>query len=210
MTTPVLLCYWAAIKQLGNHVPVFRSRILAAVLLAVGMASGATAQSGNAGHDFVEAVRTGDGGKMVRLMAENPKGIVDSRAWDGQTPLVLAITNRDRDFTGYLLNNQANPNLAGANGEYPIIAAARVGFDEAIEWLLSLGAKVDAANRAGETALIVAVQGHHADSVAALLRAGADPDKADSVAGYSARDYAKRDSRARDILKLIEAKRPSK
>jgi hypothetical protein len=45
--------------------------------------------------------------------------------------------------------------------------------------------------------------------VRSLLNAGADPDKTDSVAGYSARDYAKRDSRTPQLLKLIEAKKPT-
>jgi ankyrin repeat protein len=46
--------------------------------------------------------------------------------------------------------------------------------------------------------------------VKALLEAGADPDHSDNVAGYSARDYARRDARARDVLKLIEDLRPKK
>jgi hypothetical protein len=41
-----------------------------------------------------------------------------------------------------------------------------------------------------------------------LLAAGANPDKTDNAAGYSARDYAARDNRSRDIFKLIEAKKP--
>ena len=60
----------------------------------------------------------------------------------------------------------------------------------------------------GETALIVAVQQRQVPIVKLLLAAGADPDQADSAAGYSARDYAKRDNRSREILKLIEAKKP--
>jgi ankyrin repeat protein len=60
----------------------------------------------------------------------------------------------------------------------------------------------------GETALIVAVQQRHTEIVKLLLAAGADPDRSDSAAGYSARDYAKRDTRSRDMLKLIEAKKP--
>ena len=51
----------------------------------------------------------------------------------------------------------------------------------------------------GETPLIVAVQQRQPPIVKLLLAAGADPDKTDSAAGYSARDYAKRDSRAREI-----------
>jgi ankyrin repeat protein len=84
-----------------------------------------------------------------------------------------------------------------------MIAAARVGFGEALPWLVGLGAKVDATNRAGETALIVAVQQRNAPIVEFLLKAGANPDKTDNAQGYSARQYAQRDPRARDILQLI-------
>ena len=60
----------------------------------------------------------------------------------------------------------------------------------------------------GETALILAVQQHQIAIARALLAAGANPDKTDNAAGYSARDYARRDNRARDILKMIEATKP--
>ena len=67
--------------------------------------------------------------------------------------------------------------------------------------MLQLGAKVDAANRMGETPLIVAVQQRQLDAVKLLLAKGANPDKTDTAAGYSARDYAKRDTRNREILR---------
>ena len=43
-----------------------------------------------------------------------------------------------------------------------------------------------------------------------LLQAGANPDKADHFAGYSARDYARRDTRSRELLKLIETVKSTK
>ncbi|MEO7240159.1 MAG: ankyrin repeat domain-containing protein, partial [Sphingomicrobium sp.] len=56
-----------------------------------------------------------------------------------------------------------------------------------------------------------AVQQRQREIVELLLAVGANPDKADSAAGLSARDYATRDSRSRDMLKLIEAqKAPAK
>jgi len=70
--------------------------------------------------------------------------------------------------------------------------------------MMQRGAKVDLANRRGETALIVAVQQRQRPLVELLLAAGANPDKADHAAGYSARDYAKRDTRSSDLIKLIE------
>jgi ankyrin repeat protein len=89
-----------------------------------------------------------------------------------------------------------------------LIAATRVGFQSAIEWLVGLGAKVNATNRMGETPLIIAVQQRETPIVKLLLNAGADPDRTDHAAGYSARDYATRDPRAREIVKLIEEKKP--
>lgn len=167
------------------------------------------AQVANKGMDFVEAVRTEDGNKALQLLASNPQGIVDTKGADGNTGLILAIARSDPDWTGWLIAKGADPNLPGKGGETPLIIAARVGFEEAVALLLEEGAKVDATNRMGETALIVAVQGRQRAIVGALLAAGANPDKTDAAQGYSARDYAKRDTRSRDILKLIEAKKPA-
>ena len=54
------------------------------------------------------------------------------------------------------------------------------------------------------SALILAVQLRNAEAVRALLKAGANPDKKDSRAGYSARDYAKQDGRATAIVAILE------
>jgi ankyrin repeat protein len=99
--------------------------------------------------------------------------------------------------------------MPGENGDTPLIAAARAGFADAVDWLVQLKARIDETNRSGETALIIAVQRRQVAIVRALLNAGANPDKTDSVAGYSARDYAKRDNRTPEMLKLIEAKKPA-
>ena len=73
--------------------------------------------------------------------------------------------------------------MPAANGDTPLIAAARVGFTGAVEVLLALGAKIDAANRMGETPLIVAVQQRELEVVKLLLARGANPDKTDTAAG---------------------------
>ena len=182
-------------------------------LLAAGLAllgAPALAQDaalGSNSDQFVDAVQKRDGDKATQLIQDHPT-IIDAKNGKGDTALIIALRASDRDWTGFLLNKGADPNLQGANGDTPLIAAARVGFDEAAEWLLGLGAKVDETNRSGETPLIIAVQHRDAPLVKILLQAGADPDHTDAVAGYSARDYAIRDSRARDIQKLIEAKKP--
>ena len=169
----------------------------------------ATAQQLTAkSYDFVHAVEQRNGDKATELLNDNPPGIVNSRNGEGDTALIIAIERSDPDWTGFLIKKGADINLGGHGGDTPLIAAARVGFEDAVEWLLSLGAKVDASNRMGETPLIIAVQQRQPQIVRVLLNAGADPDKQDSAAGYSARDYAKRDTRSRQILELIEAKKP--
>lgn len=181
-------------------------RIVAVAGLLLGLGAPASAQLADS-VAFVEAVRQSDGNKVSELLEKRPSGLLDSRAENGETALTLVLGRRDEQWTAFLLSKGANPNLPGRNGDTPLIVAARVGYADAIDWLLSVDAKVEADNRMGETPLIVAVQQRQPAIVRALLGAGADPDNAD-FAGYSARDYASRDPRARDILKLIDSTRP--
>jgi ankyrin repeat protein len=186
------------VKQLGFA-------LIGALSLAT---SPAVAQSlTSAGYDLIEAVKKRDGDKATQILSSHPQGIINTKDGEGNTALIIAISRSDDQCTGFLLNKGADPNLGGKGGDTPLIAASRVGFESATEWLISLGAKVDGTNKMGETPLIIAVQQREAQIVRVLLGAGADPDKADSAAGYSARDYATRDTRARDILKLITDKK---
>lgn len=182
---------------------------LAAVLLTV-TAAPIAAQSLDMppSYEFLKAIRDRDGDKVTQLLNAGPASIVNIRDEGGDTALTIAIARSDSDYTAFLLNKGADPNLAGKGGDTPLITAARVGFDDAVDWLLGLGAKVDGTNRSGETPLIVAVQQHQARIVKTLLDAGADPDKTDHAAGLSARDYAARDPRSRQILQMIEQKKP--
>jgi ankyrin repeat protein len=181
----------------------------APVLAALLLAAPAVAQSGGFdGEKFVQAVRDRDGAEAMDLLRARGPTVMSARDEKGETALIVAIARRDDEWTGFLLNQGADPNLQARNGDTPLIAAARVGFREAVDWLIDFGAKVDLDNRMGETPLIVAVQQRQAPIVRLLLAAGADPDRTDSAAGLSARDYAKRDTRSRDILKLIEAGKP--
>jgi ankyrin repeat protein len=209
MTLPAMLCYRRAFKSEAGFGMKVLVRIAGGLSL-VAMALPAAAQStaGYEGEQFVQAVRKGDNDKALELLGKNPN-VVNSRDYDGHTPLVSAVQNRDSGWTGELLRREADPNAADKTGETPLIAAARIGFMDAAEWLLSLGAAVDKDNRMGETPLIIAVQQRNLPMVKLLLDHGANPDKKDSAQGYSARDYAKRDNRSPELLRAIEAKKPS-
>lgn len=189
----------------------FHFGLLSAAALAI-LTAPAAAQmgAGYAGLEFVNAVKDRDGDKAEQLLSSNTvSSIINAKDGQGNTALIYAIARRDEAYTGYLLGKGADPNLGGKGGDTPLIIASRLGFEQAIQWLLGVGAKVDGTNRMGETPLINAVMQHQPQTVRLLLENGADPDKADHAAGYSARDYAKRDPRARDILGMIESRKPS-
>ncbi len=182
--------------------------ILAAALTA--SAAGAVAQtSGSDSEAFLTAVREADGDKVIALESKLGPSVLNYRGHDGGTPLTVAMANRSGAFVSFLLGKGADPNIADKSGDTALITAARSGYFEGVDAMLDAKANVDAANRQGETALIVAVQGRFGQVVKRLLEAGADADKTDFAAGYSAREYARRDTRNPELLRLIESAKSS-
>ena len=161
------------------------------------------------GETFLNAVKDGDSAKAIELANQPGSRVTNYRGYKGDTALHIVTRKRELDWVGFLLNRGADPNVGDANGDTPLILAAGIGFEEAGAYMLGKGARVDAINRRGETALAVAVQQRQMRMVELLLRAGASPDKADRVSGYTPRDYAKRDTRNPQLLKLIETIKPA-
>ena len=161
------------------------------------------------GEKFLIALRAVKSNEAAELVESNPT-VVNYRGQDGVAALHLMTRSRNSNWLGFLLQNGADPNIADKNGETSLIIAARGGYGEGVARMLMSGALVDKPNRLGETALIVAVQQRQASIVSSLLKLGADPDRADYAAGYTARDYAKRDSRSREMLRLIETVKSQK
>lgn len=184
-------------------------RLVLAIAVASAAVPAAAQMGGYDGEAFVKAVREGNASEALKLLKDKPS-LLDARDVSGNTALLAGIGERQWELTAYLLRQGADPNLASREGETPLIEASRAGFADAVEWLISVGAKVDEGNRKGETPLIIAVQRRQLPIVRILLNNGANPDKADSAAGYSARDYAKRDSRTPELLRAIEAKKPAR
>ncbi len=166
--------------------------------------------SSSEGEAFLKAVEDGDNSKAVPLLDSPTSRVVNYRGYKGDTALHIVTRKRETDWVGYLLRKGADPNIGDSNGDTPLMIAARIGYEEAADWMVRLGARIDADNRRGETALIIAVQQRQPRMVELLLKAGANPDKADHSAGYSARDYAKRDTRNPGLLKLIDTVKSTK
>lgn len=187
-------------------------RSVRALAIAVALASApATAQlTGSDGEAFVAAMKEGEASKALELIEKPGSTVVNYRGGDGNAGLHIAMRSRNANWVGFLLSRGADPDLGDANGDTPLILAARQGFVEGAARMLMKRAEVDKANRLGETALIVAVQQRQTAIVKMLLKAGADPDKTDHASGYSAREYAKRDDRSPELLKLIESVKAKK
>jgi uncharacterized protein len=162
------------------------------------------------GEKFLKAIEEGDNNAAIPMIEQPGSRIASYKGYNGETALHIATRKRKLDWVGYLLKKGADANATDRKGDTPLMIASRIGFEEAAEWMLKLGARVDAANSRGETALIVAVQQRQPRIVELLLKSGANPDKSDFGAGYSARDYAKRDTRNPQILKLIETVKSTK
>ncbi len=187
-----------------------RKIILAAVAVAMlPVTSGLVAPTVQAqfsdSYNFLKAVRERKGEDAEKFLAEPGTVIVNTRdSTTGETALHIVVQRRDTTWLNYLLQKGGNPNLADKKGTTPLMLATQINFVEGIDSLVKRKAVVDQTNRSGETALILAVQLRNSEAVRVLLKAGANPDKKDSRAGYSARDYAKQDGRASAIVSIIE------
>ena len=186
---------------------VFRlaSLSLVASLAALALAPSAEAQF-RGGYAFLQAVDSRDGTKATDALKDDP-ALVNTRNPDtGETALILVTKRRDSVWVRFMLDKGADPAIGDRQGMTALMHAALLNFTDAAEELLKKNAPVDQTNRRGETALILAVQARNSAMVRLLVRSGANPDKADHIAGMSARAYAKRDDRTGQLTAMLDAK----
>lgn len=188
-----------------------QGRAIAAAIL-ISLASPLAAQAYSDSFTFLKAVRDRDGDKVQTLISSPGSTAINARARsDGEGALHLLVRDRDLPWLNFLLSRGARPDIQNNQGDTPLTLAAQLGWLDGAQLLLARRASVDLPNGRGETPLILAVQKRDMALVRALLAKGANPKRTDSVAGYSAIDYARQDARAAAILKLLEApKTPAK
>jgi len=176
--------------------------------LALAAAAPVAAQDFSNSYSFIKAVKDRDGAKVEKLLVA-PGSTVNSakEAGSGNGALHLVTLDRDMNWLGFLVGKGLKIDARNAQGNSALSLAAQLGWVEGAQLLLRYSASVDHSNNRGETPLILAVQKRDLPMVRLLLSRGADPKRTDSVAGYSALDYAKRDGRAVAIVKLLETPR---
>ena len=171
---------------------------------AMSLSAPASAQFSDS-YNFLKAVKDRDGEEATKYLSQPGSVIVNTRDIStGETALHIVVERRDNIWLGFLLQKGANPNLADKEGMTPLLLATQLRFVDGVRTLLAKKARVNDTNKQGETALIRAVQLRDAELVRLLLANGADPDRTDTLAGKSARDYAKQDRRTAGILAEIE------
>lgn len=160
-------------------------------------------------YKFLDAVRKMDGATVTKYVEAPGTTLINTRdRTTGETALLITIGRKDRTWTSYLLSRGARPDIAADDGRFPLMLAVEKRFTEGVELLVAHGADVNQANSGGETALIRAVQMKDLPMVRLLVANGANPDKSDSLAGLSARDYAQRDARGSGILEILDSAKP--
>ncbi|HEX8193659.1 MAG TPA: ankyrin repeat domain-containing protein [Allosphingosinicella sp.] len=158
--------------------------------------------------NFLKAVRERDGAKATEIVSNSSSTAINTRdRQTGEGALHIVVRGRDLGWLNFLLARGARADLADNQGNTPLAVAAQIGWVEGAEMLLGRRANVNAPNGRGETPLIMAVHRRDAAMVRLLMAQGADPNRTDSAAGLSALDYARRDTRAGPILRLLQETR---
>lgn len=187
-----------------------RHAAIGALLLASLTVPAAAQTTQSPGYSFLQAVRERDGNKATELVQQPGSTVLNTRDDKGESALHIVTSQRDLTWLRFLTGQGADVNIANRDGDTPLLVASRIGFAEGASFLISRGAQVDRPNRRGETPLIIAVQQRNIALVKLLAERGANPDRTDNATGRSARDYAKLDSRAPEMLRAMDAAKAAK
>jgi len=178
------------------------------------LAAPLAAQNFSEGFTFLKAVRDGDGAKVQAIIDNPTSGAINTRDQrTGEGALHILARERNLDWLSFMLARGARPDLQDNDGMTALAIAAQLGWVEGASRILARRARVDLPNNRGETPLIHAVQARQLpvseriEMVRLLLSQGADPNKQDSFAGYSALEYARQDSRAPELVRVLETER---
>ena len=179
---------------------------LVAPVVAAGLLLSPAQAQFRGGYAFLQAVESRDGAKATEALKDDPSFVNTRNPDTGETALIIVTKRRDISWLRFLLAKGADPSVGDRQGVTPLMHTALLNFTDGADELLKMKASIDQTNRRGETALILAVQAKNNGMVGLLVRRGANPDKADHIAGMSARDYAKRDDRSGQLLALLNTK----
>ena len=120
---------------------------------------------------MLEAARTGSVGEIEKLISRGLSPLMIDV--DGRSALYEAVISFQINVVKHLLNGKARKHLMlwdKTTEELPLHAAARIGFVEALEWLLKDFPDINIYRHGCGTALYYAAEGGHTDAVRLLLK----------------------------------------
>ena len=104
------------------------------------------------------------------LIEAGAKNLPDTQ---GNTPLMFAASQGDKQSVKALLERGASPSEQSQSGSHALLLAASAGQLAIVRQLLERSAPVDLKNNVGDTPLILAVRDNQPDVAALLLQHGA-------------------------------------
>ncbi len=115
------------------------------------------------------------GAKEIALQSIQNRDDVNKASLSGETPLLHAAAQGEREIVDLLLGHGANPNIHANQERWtPLTRAANKNALEICQSLISHGADINAQTRSGRTALHNASQQGDFEMVKLLVNAGAD------------------------------------
>ena len=159
---------------------------------------------------MIEAARTGRVKEIKKLISRGLSPLMTDAK--GRSALYEAVESFQTKVVEYLLNGKARKHLMlwdKTTEELPLHAAARIGFVEALEWILKDFPDINIYKHGSGTALYYAAEGYHTDAVRLLLKNKAkvlSPSprlkSSDGTPIHAALNYAK-DAKACELVKLL-------
>lgn len=106
------------------------------------------------------------------------KAGIDKLSRFGRTPLTVAVQQQQKDMVQFLLEQGADPDMAGkTDGETPLLAAVDAGSLELVKLLVKYGSDVSASDGGGTTPFMYASESM--EIALFLIKAGADLEAAE-------------------------------
>ncbi len=116
--------------------------------------------------------------KTLRALVEKGEDL-NTRNNSGDTPLILAISNKNDAVADFFMDNHADLEAKDKNGWTALVWAVQTGNLRMTQRLVADGAEVNARDRNQKTPLMWAAAGGFVEAVELLLKNGADPNAAD-------------------------------
>jgi ankyrin repeat protein len=119
--------------------------------------------------ELYEAILVNDVNRVRQLLENKLQVDLNKILENGETLMTTAVAKDLYPIVEMLLTNNASVVKANSKKETPLMVASRLGYEELVRLLISLGAKTDNKDSNGNTALHLAILNKHEDIAIFLI-----------------------------------------